>query len=285
MSRRRPRLARTVGSLTVAGLVALNAWLVLLNLAKHDRLPFEASAVPGLPRSVALDDGPSDDPGRPEPAEDAVVLLSDDTSVPATAATVVDDWPGGHGPVPIGAPEPREVLLTWDGDLRIVGSAPSWSLVTGLAGVLGRRAGVGPLGVDTDDVSWHPDASDRIGDGVARLEHPLLYDPGQVAVPVDGPQLLAPVVDLLGVQPELYVVLVGHVDDLGDTEANAAVALARVAAVAEALGALGVDESRVLTTVAAADPTAPSGSDEATRRFNRRVEVRIENLLVPAPSG
>jgi len=37
--------------------------------------------------------------------------------------------------------------------------------------------------------------------------------------------------------------------------------------------------------VAPPDPDAPTGDDDETRRFNRRLEVRFENLLNPPAVG
>jgi hypothetical protein len=299
VSRRRPRLSRTAGTVTIVALLVVNGWLVLLNLSKHDRLPFDAGVVPGIEASGELADaGGSGRDGRSDGAiagGDQTTTLADvDASLPAEGDGGVssvgvggagDNWPGGRGPVPDGPPEPRRILLTVDGELKIVGSAPSWSVVTGLVDVLGRRSGLGPLRVVTREVTWHPEASDRVDDGVVEVERLLLYESGAIGVPADVGEVVDPLVALLSARPDLYAVVVAHVDDLGDSDENAAVALSRATAVAESVADRGIDRGRLVTIVAPVDPDAPVGDDATTRRFNRRVEIRIENLLVPDPVG
>ena len=289
----RLRFARRVGAVAILSLVALNAWLVALNLAKHDRLPFEASWVPGVEEAAegSTSAGGRDDEapgeGEREPAEPAgeegsTELLTDDAPLPAGGAVGVDvddGWPGGRGPVPDGPPEPRRVLLTDKGDLLVVGSAPAWTVVTDLADLLARESGFGPLRVLTQEVTWHPEASDQLDDVAVIVERPLLYDAGEIGLPDSGQDVIDPLVELLRADREASVVVIAHIDDLGDTDENTAVALARATAVADRLVADGIERERVQTSVAPADPDALAGDDDLTRRFNRRVELHIENLL------
>lgn len=295
MRRRRSRLLRSAGFVSVAGLLALNGWLMLLNLDKHGRVPPEARNLPGVDEMLSAG-GRSAPDGEGADGRGAVAVLgAEPTSLADEGADPIGasgtgrgegggGWPGGPAKRPDGPPEPREVLLTADGDLRVIGSAPSWSLVRELAGVLGRRSGLGAVGVTIAGVTWHPDASDEIDDAVVRLEEPLLYDSGEIGVPDGAVEALVSAIALLEAQPALRLVVVAHVDDLGDSAANGAVASARAAAVADELIARGVEPARVATAVADRDPEAPAGDDEEIRRHNRRVEVRIENLLAPTPA-
>ena len=283
--RRSNRVARL---LAVGALVLLNLCLLALNAQKLGWLGFDDttgdSAVPVAP---GVEGEPRADPsvadGRPV---GAATLLSADGAIPtpSTEAAEPDDWPGGHGPVPEGPPARREVLLGQDGTARVVGSTPRWSVALQVVDRIGRRLPGGPAWV-SNELTWHPDASDDPGSGVVRLERPLLYDAGEVGLPVGGVEILEPAVGLLTARPDLFVVLVAHVDDLGDTDENAAVALARAVAVAARLEARGIDRSRLMTVVAPSDPDAPPNDGEEARSFNRRIEIRFENLLNPPSVG
>jgi outer membrane protein OmpA-like peptidoglycan-associated protein len=287
--RRLVRLARLV---SVVGLIAVNGWLIALNLEKQGWFPFDGASS-GDPGSL----GPGTDAGRQTGVADGAgellerpgsvaSLLSTDGSVATSVATPepVDDWPGGRGPLPDGPPQMLQVLIRDDGMAVVIGSAPRWSVALDVVDRVGRRLPGGPAWV-ANSVSWHPDASDDPADGVVRLERWLLYDAGEVGLPVDGVEILEPAVSLLTNRPELYAVVVAHVDDLGDSDQNAAVAAARAVAVVDRLAARGVDRSRLVMIVAPPDPDAPSGDDDETRRFNRRLEVRFENMLNPPAVG
>lgn len=275
MRPRRPIPLRTVGSLALAGLLVVNGWLLLLNLAKHDRLPAVLEDLPGLAEAGRSDDSPDTDDvvigaDGPEP------FSTDGTAAPGT--TEVDLWPGGRGPEPDGAPTARRVVLSAEGNLRVVGSAPAWSVVTDLVDELGRRLGVDASSIGVD-VSWHPEASPRPADAEVLLERPLRYQAGQIELPGDGSEVLAPVVALLNGHPELFVVVVGLLDDDpagGDEEA--AILVGRTALVVEELVAGGIAADRVVTSVA----SPPAASSDQSGGV---VELRIENLLVFGPSG
>jgi len=275
----------------LAALLTLNGWLLLLNLAKHDRLSQPFDRVPGVAeamaegaeRTAAGDD--ADGSGRGPSADELAAgdgeaeAFNTDASVVADqdrpGTIQVDEWPGGRGPVPDGPPAPRRVRVLDDGGLLVTGSAPAWSVVTDLVDAVGRRLGVDPSTIDVEMV-WHPEASDRLGDGEVIVDAPLLYQPGQIDLPGGATPALTSAVALLAAHPELYVVVVGLVDEAGagtDDEVSA-VALGRTTVVAEVFTDAGIEADRVLTSV------APVGDDAAMNQTGERVLVRLENLLV-----
>lgn len=297
MKRRRPVLLRTVGSLTLVALVGFNGWLLLLNLAKHDRLPASFDRVPGVVVATADDAGDAVDAaadGDPDAqalgatdGDGAAAAFTTDASVvtdggqPGTIQ--VDDWPGGRGTVPDGPPTRRRVRLMADGRLMVTGSAPTWAVVTELVEGLGRRLGRDPATIDVE-VVWHPESSPQVGEGEVVLDAPLLYRPGQIDLPEGAASSLAPAVALLAEHPELYVVVVGLVDDGaaaagGASDELSAVALGRTAVVADVFTDGGIGADRLVMSVASMD----SGGDEELA--GERVLVRIENLLVFGPGS
>ncbi|MEL6982562.1 MAG: hypothetical protein AAFO29_09070 [Actinomycetota bacterium] len=296
----RPVLFRTVGYLTLVGLLGLNGWLLLLNLAKHDRLPDALDRVPGVAAAGATDDvlaGADPDLGVGVGAGDgqAVAGSDDAESFNAGGATIVDggespgtiqvdQWPGGRGPVPDGPPIGRQVRVAADGQLRLTGMAPSWAVVTAVVDGVAGQLGIDPAMIVVD-VSWHPEASSRPGDGEVVLEGSLVYRPGQIDLPDGGAASLTPIIQLLGQHPELYVVAVGLVDGEAADE-QSAVALGRTSVVADAFVGAGIDADRVVTSVAASAPAvATEGGGDGAAGGGDRVVVRVENLLVFGATG
>lgn len=275
---------RAIGLLTVVTLLAVNGWLVALNLAKHGRLPAALSSVPGLEVAVAKEAAPVTRPidGNVGGLSGDPSLLVADDPVPDGSAAAPDDWPGGVGAPPDGQPAARRLLLGADGALRLVGSAPTWAVVTEVSDLIARRLDRDPSAIDLS-VEWHPDASDRIRELEVELAEPIRFDGGVVELPDDGPATLVPVVGLLSSRQQASAVVIGRASTVDGTDADSAVALARVTAVADALVAAGVPRERVLTVVGPAPvgddggsgsvgPTAPDGT----------VVIRVQNLLTPS---
>ncbi|MGH1493647.1 MAG: hypothetical protein ACRBK7_30330 [Acidimicrobiales bacterium] len=117
--------------------------------------------------------------------------------------------------------------------------------------------------------------------GTTEFDAVLLHDAGQVALPAVGVAALDEIAALLIQYPTAGVSVVAHIDDLGDSDANAAVAFARALAVVDYLELVGIDRRRTVTAIPPASPDAPPNDSEEERRFNRRVEVK----LLSAPGG
>lgn len=284
--------------LTLVAVLTLNGWLVVLNLAKHDRLPAGLEPLPGVEaaqRRGTADGiaGPPGANGGDAAAERGVpssaTLLTDDGAVPGIVVSGDEDWPGGTGPAPDGPPSPRRVLVEADGDVRLVGSAPAWSVVTALVDRVSGELGITSLDMRLE-IGWHPEAPDRADAVDVVLAEPLRYADGAIALPDEAPDRLAPVVAILAARPGTYAVVVGRVagEDGGDGATDggrSAVVLARVTAVADQLVASGVDRSRVVTVVAPEPDGDGRGTAAVVGDGNEIVEVRLENVLTASAVG
>ncbi len=273
------RANRVIRVIAIFALVVVNVVLVGLNLDKHGLPPFSEAS---QDRGQAA--------GNPDVADDSPAGAGADLAAaqpkPEIALSVaggVDDWPGGRGPVPDGPPPARSAVLRSDGSVELVGSVPSWEAATEIAAMVEDRL---PVGVEAVTVgyTWHPDASVTDDPGPVVLAPPLLYGSGQVGLPPDASDGLDLVARILDENPTVFITVIGHVDDLGDSDENATVAAARAAGVVSYLESLGVDRSRVVVAVAAADPGAQPNDSDEQRAFNRRIEIQFESFLGP-PSG
>lgn len=73
------------------------------------------------------------------------------------------------------------------------------------------------------------------------------------------------------------VELLGHTDDIGSEMSNYALALRRAEMIQKILVSKGVDSSKItIESKGELEPTAPNNND-ANRRLNRRVELKIKN--------
>ncbi len=266
------RLARPI---LLAALLVLNAGLIIANLQKQELFPFDAT--PG-------DGGPTrPDEASTDTASDAGpdVELGDAGDDDPDNLRSGDDWPGGPPPIPNGGPEPRTATLRPDGTMVLGGSVPNWASAVALGELAAARL---PAGSDAVliEYGWHPDSPLEPSGGVVRFEPPVLFDPGQVGLSSAASAQLDPVAELLVENPTTFAVVVAHVDDLGGSDENVAVALARASAVATDLEAKGVDRRRAVVAVAPEGAGAVDNSTDEGRAFNRRVEIWLENLLEPA---
>ncbi len=269
--------SRTIVTALVAAVALLVPLYILVGLGGDDEEQTVEEAIAEANTTVT---------GEPPAAEEESPGLLSTDSAPEGPVSLdgsdadVDDWPGGRGPVPAGPPIAREALFNDSGLLLLTGSVPSWAVAVDLVEATGGKLPGGVGSVD-NQLSWHPDAPDDIRSGRARLDPPLLYPSGATAVPEDAKAGLDLVAQVLADNPSVYVVILAHTDDLGDTEENNAVAFARATGVVDYLRSVGADDSQLV--VSADDdpvPAVANDSDEG-QTFNRRVEIYFENLLSP----
>ena len=237
------RPVRPITMLLMAAMLVLNGALVALNLDKHGRWPFDTRVA----------DGGSSAAPDTIPVESSAEESSVESRQGETQDADIDDWPGGRGPVPTESPVPRRVLLRVDGTAQLVGSAPTWAVATGLAESIAAHLPTGLVGVDID-MRWHPDAVARTTGGAVVVDPPIVYGSGQVAVPADAEAGLDLAATILAANRSVFITVVAHIDDFGDSDDNAAVALARASAVVSALESRGVPGPRTVVVVAPADP-------------------------------
>lgn len=266
--------------LVAAVLVVLNLTLIALNLDKHGLLPFSSglwSSEPGE-TVAARDDSVTTSTTAPrlitDTSSETVVASSADNEVD------VDDWPGGRGPVPEGPPVPRRATIFADGRVDLTGSAPDWATAIRIADYAGRNL---PGGVEAvnNQLTWHPDASTDVRSGDVVIDQAATFDVGQSVIsPESGPALdLA--AQLLRSRPSLFVVVIGHTDDVGDEELNAQLALDRANAVVGYLIGTGVVPGQIVVAAAGEDDPTASNETAAGREANRRIELQFKNFLIP----
>lgn len=268
---------RTIVTVVVAAVALLLPLYILVGLGDNDDVQTVEEAIAEANTTVTGE--------PPSSEEESPGLLSTD-SAPQGPVTLdgadadLDDWPGGRGEVPVGPPIPREALFGEGGLLLLTGSVPSWAVAVDLVESTGSRLPGGVGSVD-NQLTWHPDAPEDLRSGRARFDPPLLYPSGATAVPEESKAGLDLVAQVLSENPSVFIVILAHTDDLGDTEENNAVAFARATGVVDYLRAAGADDSQMV--VSADDdpvPAVPNESDEG-QTFNRRVEIYFENLLSP----
>ena len=265
---------RPTGRLVIAGgLLILNLALLVLNLDKHRLLPVDPD-----PDETAAGDTTVTTPG----ADGAVA--GESTLPPSTAAdattTTVDDWPGGHGPVPEGPPVPRVAVIAADGTVTLTGSSPNWATALKIVEFAGANLPGGTEVVD-NQLTWHPDASTDTQSGLVVMDQAATFGVAGSEIDPSSTPGLDLTAEILSSRPSLFVVVIGHTDDQGDADVNAQLALDRANAVVDYLVDKGVIPGQLVVASAGEDDPFASNETEAGRGQNRRIELRFENFLIP----
>jgi outer membrane protein OmpA-like peptidoglycan-associated protein len=82
-------------------------------------------------------------------------------------------------------------------------------------------------------------------------------------------------ISVLNQYPGMIIELSGHTDNIGDTKQNVLLSQQRVATVKEYLVENGISADRIKTVGYGEKYPIVSNDGEQTRKFNRRVEMRI----------
>lgn len=88
---------------------------------------------------------------------------------------------------------------------------------------------------------------------------------------------LSRLVDWLKDNPAVKVNIAGHTDDVGDEAYNRALSKKRAESVQDYLSSSGIDAGRITSTGYGKDAPLVSGTDETSRRANRRVEFILRS--------
>lgn len=274
----------------------MNLILGLLNLDKLGYLPISTGlwndeAVQADGAATPTESGGGDD----EPTEEAPVTDGSDaeaasdettptTEMPAQEQSTatsedVDDWPNGRGPVPVGPPVPRLATIDADGRMTLTGSVPNWATAQALVQIGGSNLPGGPDDVN-NQLTWHPEASADIRAGDVLVDSAATFGLGETEIVPPVP-ILDLAIQVLQSRPSLFVVVVGHTDDVGDEEQNAQIALARAEAVVAYLVEGGVVPTQIVVASAGEDDPTASNETEAGRDANRRIELQFKNFFIP----
>jgi outer membrane protein OmpA-like peptidoglycan-associated protein len=292
MSRAQAR-QQSAGRLVLAGaLILVNLALAGLILDKQDLLPGrgnDQNEATGGTATSAAETSPSaleSTISVVTPAEAVSTSSTPDGGTTAAADTTVaaapvDDWPGGHGPIPEGPPVPRRMILQVDGQVVLTGSAPDWATVTrvqeyAVAGGLPA----GAAAIDVSQTTWHPDASPDPRSGDVIIEQTAEFAVGQTAILPESRPALDLAASYLANRPTLYAVVIGHTDDTGDEATNAQLALDRAQATVDYFIANGVIPAQLVIVAAGEDDPTASNETAEGRSANRRIEIRFKNFLV-----
>ncbi|MDH3682883.1 MAG: OmpA family protein, partial [Acidimicrobiia bacterium] len=192
----------------------------------------------------------------------------------------VDDWPGGRGPEPTGPPMPRLATIGADGRLTLTGSVPDWATATRISQVAGANLPAGVDGVN-NQLSWHPDAPSDIRSGDVLIDQAATFALGQATIEPASYPTLDLAAELLQSRPSLFVVVIGHTDNVGDEELNAELALDRANAVVGYLVERGVVPGQIVVASAGEDDPTASNETQAGRDANRRIELQFKNFFIP----
>ena len=242
---------------------------------------------------IEIDDDPVDDTGGVEtdarPETDAtndgtVETAEEPPGALADADPVVDDWPGGNGPVPEGPPIRRTLLLNPGGDLVLSGSAPTWELALQSVRLAEQNFPVDGVTV-VNELTWHPEAARSVQSGDAVIPQAATFASGQVDLNPDSFEALDLAAAVLNNNSSVYVVVIGHTDEVGDAAQNAALSAARVGATVDYLLGQGVVPGQIVTAAAGEDDPTASNDTADGRQSNRRVELLFKNYLAPIPGG
>ncbi len=280
----RPRSGFARWRLPLAALlVVVNVALVAANLNKFDFPPFGGDG-----DEVAVDDGLGGDVAGPETADSTSSTVAIETETTASSAAPVDDvddWPGGRGPVPATPPEARRVLIAPDGSAQVTGSAPNWATAMQVVNVVAANLGTDPAAID-NQLAWHPDAITDAESGLVVIEQAATFSLGAATIDDESLPTLNLVADLLSRRQTLFVVVIGHTDDVGDEQVNAELASERADAVVDYLVSQGVVAGQLVVASAGEDAPIQSNETAEGRSSNRRIELQLKNFLVdPASIG
>lgn len=257
------------------GLIVFNVVLLLLNLNKHDLLPFgseQSNSVESAASTSTVTEASADSTQEEESVTEEVT--SEET------AETVDDWPGGRGTVPEGPPIGRRVRIEPDGSVIITGSAPDWATAMQVADYAAANLPEGLAKID-NQLAWHPEASGEVQSGVVAIDQAATFDLGQSDIHAESLPALNLVAEVLRSRPSLFAVVIGHTDNVGDEQLNAELALGRANAVVEYLVTAGVVPDQLVVASAGEDDPFASNETEEGRTINRRIELQFKNFLIP----
>ncbi len=262
-------------------LVLVNVALVGLNLDKQDALPFSIGSFGSAQTKGDKTDPTSPDDSSLSSTTSAVEVVTSVAPASTTAAALVDDWPGGHGPVPEGPPVARRAALQADGRMSLTGSVPDWATALQVAQLADLNLPGGPDLIE-NLMTWHPGAPRELQAGDVVIDQAAVFAVGQTTIdPVSFPALDFSA-QLLLTRSSLFAVIIGHTDDVGDAEVNAQLAQDRATVVVAYLVGKGVSPSQLVIAAAGEDNPVASNETPDGRAVNRRIEIQFKNFLIPA---
>lgn len=119
-------------------------------------------------------------------------------------------------------------------------------------------------------------------DGNVRVEQAVLFQSGSAEIAEDFIATLNLGIAVMSLNPQVTMIVEGHTDSQGSDEDNRLLSVDRAQAVIDFLVAAGIDSNRLLPVgFGESDPVASNDTAEG-RQINRRIEVQLIDLLLPA---
>lgn len=106
----------------------------------------------------------------------------------------------------------------------------------------------------------------------------ILFDFDRYDIRSDARQELSEMAKILKEDPKFIGVLKAHTDSRGSTEYNDRLSGNRAKAAKDVLVSMGISANRIKTTASSeASPFAQNTEDDSGRKFNRRVELYVQD--------
>ena len=210
-------------------------------------------------------------PSTTEAPEVVELPVSPTTVAPTTAVPTTVAAP------PPAPAQPERGAVYKDGQLFLQGAVPNREVAD--AFIAKAAEVIGPDNV-VDNYVIDPSAEVPT-DGRVVVDDPVLFDTGSTEVSPEFYGLLDLGVAVMSLNPQVVMIVEGHTDEVGSTEANQRLSEERARSVVAYITDKGIDPSKFeVVGKGETDPVAPNDTPEG-RQQNRRIEVQLINLLVP----
>ncbi len=201
---------------------------------------------------------------------DVVELPVPSTPAPPTTEVVATTV----APAPA-ASQPERGAIYKDGRLILQGAVPNREVAD--AFIAKAAEVIGPDNV-VDNYVIDPDAEIPT-DGRVVVDDPVLFATGSTEVSPEFYGLLDLGVAVMSLNPQVVMIVEGHTDEVGSSEANQRLSEERARSVVAYITDKGIDPTKFeIVGKGETDPVAPNDTPEG-RQQNRRIEVQLINLL------
>ena len=215
---------------------------------------------------------------EPETTDPATTTTTTTTSSTTTLPPTTTD--ASFASLPDGSPVPVVVILD-DERVAVTGAVPSLQAREDLLALV-AASNQYPAAPFTDELGIDPNVP--IGVGVRFLDlNSALFPEESAEILPDHAAQLDRLVALMNAYPNLSAVVVGHADQRGSGEANLLLSRQRAEAIVAYFVSHGIDGSRLSARAVGEDDLLSVNDDDASLALNRRSELIINGLFVPAP--
>ena len=267
-----------VGALLLINAVLLGV-LIGRSLGGGDGTPELAAVAPTPAALVAATEEPTPTPAPEPTATPEPEPVAEPTAVPEPTATPEPTPTPGPTLVPLDSLPPRGAVfrpptLFLEGPVQ--SEAIALQLYARAVEVLGEENVV-------NNYVIRPDAPEAV-DGNVRVEQAVQFESGSAFILEPFTPTLNLAVAVMQLNPQVVMVIEGHTDDEGPEDVNQVLSDQRAQAVAQYLIGAGVDANRIETIGFGESVPVASNETAEGRAINRRIEVRLLDLLLAPDS-